>query len=345
VHVRAKPRTDAMTRLVVQLAIALPAAACCCATAGGARLNSLIATFDKHLYPVADLDLRNAVSRTDGYWPYVAQKEAPPQALTYGEFPLPLFAQLVDRACAVAALDQEARQQAVFCDIGSGCGRLVLFAAAAAKWKAVRGVELLQGLHEQATKKRDLARSLHAEGKLDLLTDAEHIDLVNGSWEDPVLTAWEEIDVVFAYTTALPVEHGVLCELSDALSPLLREGCVVCTTDYQLCEKRFEVISQVAGENEGVGGTSVGYVHRKKCRGQTETERLLQQIDLLEDVVATTRHERDDALEALATATAEADALRDEIDTLRSQLDSEEDDDEDVDALRAWAANAGYDIS
>ena len=333
-----------MIRLMLQLAMALPA--CCCAAAGSTRLNSLIAAFDNRLYPVADMELRNAVSRTDGYWPYVAQKHEPPPALTYGEFPLPFFAQLLDCACAVAGLDQEARRHAVFCDIGSGSGRLVLFAAAAAKWNAVRGVELLQGLHEQAIEKLELARALRADGELDLLT--EHIDLVNGSWDNPVLTAWEEIDVAFAYTTALPSDgDGILRELSDALSPLLREGCVVCTTDYRLCDKRFEVISQLAGENEGVGGMSVGYVQRKRSRGQTETERLSRQVTILEDLVQTTRHERDDALEALAAEKAAADALRDDIDTLRSQLDSDEDDEDvdDIDVLRAWAADNGYDLS
>jgi hypothetical protein len=37
---------------------------------------------------------RNALSRTDGYWPYIQKGEDLPQQFTYGEFDFTFFAQL-----------------------------------------------------------------------------------------------------------------------------------------------------------------------------------------------------------------------------------------------------------
>ena len=50
------------------------------------------------LYPPQDLSKRNAASRSDGYWLYMKEGEAPPQHLTYGEFDFFFFAQLLDKA-------------------------------------------------------------------------------------------------------------------------------------------------------------------------------------------------------------------------------------------------------
>ena len=123
------------------LALALAGAT---AIASGSSFNerfaSTLRTFER-IYPADQLPLRNAASRKDGYWPFVSRKEEPPQVLTYGEFPLPLFTQLVDRACSAAELG-DSQESATLCDIGSGTGRLVLWAAATGRWKAVFGVEL-----------------------------------------------------------------------------------------------------------------------------------------------------------------------------------------------------------
>ena len=46
------------------------------------RFAKQLQAFEHHLFPPADLELRNAVSRKDGYWPFVAAKEEPPTQLT-----------------------------------------------------------------------------------------------------------------------------------------------------------------------------------------------------------------------------------------------------------------------
>ena len=59
----------------------------------------LNARFDRELFPTSEYEQRNGASRKDGYWAYVGKGEEAPLDFTYGEFPLPLFTRLVDRAC------------------------------------------------------------------------------------------------------------------------------------------------------------------------------------------------------------------------------------------------------
>jgi len=68
-----------------------------------------------------------------------------PETLTYGEFPLDFFTKLIAAA--------EPTRGEVFCDVGSGCGRLVL--AAALLWSdtfsCARGIEISSDLHTAAS--------------------------------------------------------------------------------------------------------------------------------------------------------------------------------------------------
>ena len=68
--------------------------------------------------------------------------ETPPADLTYGEVDLEYFAALLD---TVAPQPGE-----TFVDIGSGCGRLVGFAALLHPWRTAVGIEVVRGLHEEA---------------------------------------------------------------------------------------------------------------------------------------------------------------------------------------------------
>ena len=226
--------------------------------------DHLQAAFES-LFPSAELSMRNAESRKDGYWPFVSQKKEPPLAFTYGEFPLPFFTKAVQKACVHAGL---AAGEGTFCDLGSGAGRLVLWAAATRKWAKVMGVEYLKSLHEAACAKLDEANALPGLE----FTPRERIVLREGSWEDPNLFDWSQVDVAFAYSTAFPAEAGVLVELSAALTPRLREGCIVCTTDYTLDPAGFELLEELVDENEGVGGDSVAYIYRKKTPGAQPDE-------------------------------------------------------------------------
>jgi hypothetical protein len=108
------------------------------------------------LYPPTDLEKRNAVSRSDGYWPYINKGKDPPKQFTYGEFDVFFFAQLLDRA--LDHYDVKSWEDKVFTDIGSGTGRIVLAAAALHPWKLCRGVEVLEGIHNVALETLDKCR-------------------------------------------------------------------------------------------------------------------------------------------------------------------------------------------
>jgi hypothetical protein len=121
------------------------------------------------LYPSNTLDQRNAMSRTDAYWPYIHKGLDPPTELTYGEFDFYFFAQLLDRAITLSnnssndnsnnapgydrSPQQQQQQKKVFCDIGSGTGRLVVAAATLHPqlFQLCRGIELLPNIHNLAT--------------------------------------------------------------------------------------------------------------------------------------------------------------------------------------------------
>jgi hypothetical protein len=106
------------------------------------------------ILPPEGLDQRVALSRKDGYWPYITKGDEPPQAFVYGEFDAMFFAHVLDRAHELYFQNLPNKQpdwtDKVFCDLGSGTGRLVLAAAALHRWKKCRGVELLESIHKAA---------------------------------------------------------------------------------------------------------------------------------------------------------------------------------------------------
>jgi hypothetical protein len=106
------------------------------------------------ILPPEGLDQRVALSRKDGYWPYITKGDEPPQEFVYGEFDAMFFAHVLDRAHALYFENLPNKQpdwtDKVFCDLGSGTGRLVLAAAALHPWKKCSGVELLENIHKAA---------------------------------------------------------------------------------------------------------------------------------------------------------------------------------------------------
>ena len=112
---------------------------------------------DTLLYPPEQLDARHSESRRDGYWPYINAGKDPPLDYTYGEFDLEFFAALLDRARELrdgGTADSHGPRgwaDEVFCDLGSGAGRLVVAAAALhPTMKLCRGIEILPGMHSFA---------------------------------------------------------------------------------------------------------------------------------------------------------------------------------------------------
>ena len=102
------------------------------------------------LFPPTALEQRTALSRKDGYWPYIHKGDDPPQAFVYGEYDVGFLAQLLDRAQELSTAQEEDWSDKVFVDMGSGTGRLVLAAAALHNWKLCRGIELLESIHLEA---------------------------------------------------------------------------------------------------------------------------------------------------------------------------------------------------
>ncbi len=227
------------------------------------RFAEPLAAFETSLFPAQEYSERNGISRKDGYWSFVHRNEEPNPDFTYGEFPLPFFQKLIDRACELHGCGYD-RQRCSLIDLGSGAGRLALWAAATSKWRRVVGVEYLQSLATTATKKLEDARSTAG------LLRTDEVLLTQGSWDEP-LECFAEVDVAFAYTTAITTNaEGILDGLSNALMQRLRQGCIVVTTDYKLDPDHFEVLESISGENSGVGGTSTGYLHRKLSRGERD---------------------------------------------------------------------------
>jgi hypothetical protein len=50
------------------------------------------------LFPPEGLEQRIALSRKDGYWPYISKGEEPPKEFVYGEFDIYLLEQSLERA-------------------------------------------------------------------------------------------------------------------------------------------------------------------------------------------------------------------------------------------------------
>jgi hypothetical protein len=59
--------------------------------------DSVVRCIDE-LYPPKGLDQRIALSRKDGYWPFISAGEDPPQELVYGEFDVSLLEQSLQRS-------------------------------------------------------------------------------------------------------------------------------------------------------------------------------------------------------------------------------------------------------
>ena len=218
------------------------------------------------LFPPEGYDMRNAKSRTDGYWKFISKKEEPPSELVYGEFPLDLFLELLDRAAGHAGLSED-RSDARMADIGSGVGRLVLWAAVNQKWRHCLGVEILPGIHDIAVEKLEEARAIPG------LLQSDAITFECGSWSDSDVA---QLDVVFAATTCSPVDEatgeliGLFGEGMSVLNSKLKRGCVVVTTEYKLGDG-FRYIESLDGDHP-LFGTTTGHIHEKLSAGAWEAD-------------------------------------------------------------------------
>jgi len=150
---------------------------------------------------------RNGMSRSDGYWAYIREGQEPPQSLTYGEFDIFFFAELLDRAHyhyysypgnANNEQSTEGWEGKHFLDLGSGTGRLVIGAAALhPDMAACSGLELLPRIHDKAVE--SLAGcTTYQSHKVSM----SPVQFTCGSFDDPYEFIGNS-DVIFVFSTCM----------------------------------------------------------------------------------------------------------------------------------------------
>ena len=157
-------------------------------------------------------------------------------------------------------------------DLGSGAGRLVLYAAlcgyqGSCKWKEVHGVEIVKDLHSIALK--TLGKGLD-EGyfiKSGMGNNASSVHFHNGPAQE-YNSIFSEADIIFSYSTVFEskgfdVELGAMVladEWSSWLGTICSPGCVIVTTDRALSpEHGWELKNTLNVDNPVLLG-STGYV-------------------------------------------------------------------------------------
>jgi hypothetical protein len=259
------------------------------------------------LYPPNELEKRNAQSRTDGYWKYVSRGEDPPKEFTYGEFDVEFFGELLDLAWKYFAVNDDGQPPSVpwtdkvFCDIGSGTGRLVLSAAALhPNWSLCRGLEILQTLHDVSVQILDECKLSNEESsgsaKYGLQVPTNE-SIKCAELEEPILhlpmapiqftcgsflDEYEylgNIDCAFVFSSCM--KPHLLKELSIAIGRQMRPGSIIITTEFPLVlyghvspseddetmphgEYEIELLDKVEGWCWLTGGESTAYIHRVK---------------------------------------------------------------------------------
>jgi len=209
-------------------------------SSSGAKYEDVLSGLNK-LYPPDELSTRNAISRTDGYWKYISKGEAPPPTLTYGEFDFLFFADLIDKAIVLhnEGGGSDSIAEKTFTDIGSGTGRLVLGAAALhPNFKLCKGLEILQGIHENAVANLEICTNSDATKSLSFETDEgigelslAPIEFSCGSFHDPY-EYFGNSDLIFVFSTCFTPE--MMSSLSDGIGRQCKPGTIVITTEYKL---------------------------------------------------------------------------------------------------------------
>jgi SAM-dependent methyltransferase len=209
-------------------------------------------------------------------------------SLTYGEFPLSSFDQLLDLALphVVDVADTSTSTSIRMVDVGSGFGRLALYAALTRgtpeqPWH-VHGIEISPILHHLAT--LALSRGFqngvftHYNDERNNTTDIITSTMTNttssilhlhlGAAEDWTRVL-QQCNLVFLYSTVFSTsgfseEWGAMIldqEWSGLLSQNCPTGCVVVTTDRALDPNDgWELLDRLDVENREVMG-STGYIH------------------------------------------------------------------------------------
>ena len=149
--------------------------------------------------------------------------------LTYGEFDVHNFQLSLD---AVLSASGRCTSEMVFCDIGSGGGRLVLAAAARYHWKRCLGVEILPTLNALAIQTYDAAVQL-GRAQQAPLSECRFVELDLTAADARTVLA--DVDVAFAFSTCFDDEL-----FSTALRRALPLGALVVTIDAMLPNRELD---------------------------------------------------------------------------------------------------------
>lgn len=225
----------------------------------------------------------------------VITNDDPRNEYTYGEFPFDSFDLLVDRAIEYVDTDQQQHGEDStnrnMLDLGSGCGRLVLYAGLTNRsgWD-ITGIEIGKQLHSLAV--NSLQRGINE----DLLKPAiahdastansnSKISFYNGNalgGEDPyfqdtasddetIQSILSEASLLFAYSTVWETDSSqpfnpelqamvLSSKWSKSLAAVCQNGVVAVTTDRVLNpEDGWKLLDRMDVDNPSVWG-SVGYI-------------------------------------------------------------------------------------
>jgi hypothetical protein len=177
--------------------------------------------------------------------------------MTYGEFPISFFLEIINVMASMLREDGGQQQQGgggTFVDLGSGVGRLTLAASVLLPkdvWQESIGVEIVEQHHESALMAQQKATSLG-------LLDGSHAlptKFVLGDAFDPALgNILKGATAVYAYSTTWECDDDlVMGPLSDNLSKALEHGAIVAMTDRKLCEP-FVLGHSIVAQNQEKGG-------------------------------------------------------------------------------------------
>jgi hypothetical protein len=220
---------------------------------------------------------------------------------TYAEFPLFSMDVLLDLGLHYMPQEKWMKQQQhhhhednndnkklSMLDVGSGCGRLVFYAAMTRgseqqPWN-VQGIEISSLLHERGLDvlQDGMARGLFFSSSSNptttpaaitttTTTSCNSLSLYVGA-ADQFATLFKDADLVFAYSTAFSAQRfspelGALImdpEWSELLGNSCSKGCIAITTDRALDpDYGWELIDRRDVENPDVFGTT-GYIHIKR---------------------------------------------------------------------------------
>ena len=219
----------------------------------------------------------------------VITNDDPRNEYTYGEFPFDSFDLLVD--LAAGHLDEIApTQKKKMIDVGSGCGRLALYAGLTRSEWDVTGIEIGQQLHSLAvgSLQRGIKEDWFRTTGDTASADESEISFYNGnvlhtteetnpyfqnpqSDNDTVQSVLSQANLLFAYSTAWETDSAqsfnpelgamvLSSKWSETLAATCQNGVVAVTTDRVLNpDHGWKLLDRMDVDNPSVWG-SVGYI-------------------------------------------------------------------------------------